>query len=130
MDYETRLVLAESLCMSETDLNIGTVSFDSSALSAHGSIEPALSSRHVPAGCHAIGSQAAGPLNELHAAARIYHEMRLPITLCRGKIPQQNGWPDHTWSPAKIDAAYRLQGALNPGIDPGPQKRPCGLRVR
>ena len=123
MDYETRLVLAESLYMSETDLNIGTVSFGSSALSAHGSIEPALSSLHVPAGCHTIGSQAAGPLNELHAAARSYHEVGLPITLCRpgGKVPIATKWHHKVWTPAEIDAQFETHADLNVGLILGPR---------
>ena len=61
------------------------------------------------------------PKNYLHAAARTYHDLGLPITLCRGKAPWQHEWPTLSWTPRKIDATYRLQAAANVGLILGPR---------
>jgi hypothetical protein len=66
-------------------------------------------------------SRKSSPLNYLHAAARTYHDLGLPITICRGKAPWQDGWPVLNWAPHTIDAAYKLNPAANVGLVLGPR---------
>jgi hypothetical protein len=61
------------------------------------------------------------PLNYLHAAARTYHDLGLPITICRGKAPWQPDWPTLKWAPRTIDAAFRQHQAANVGLVLGPR---------
>jgi hypothetical protein len=61
------------------------------------------------------------PANYLHAAARTYHDMGLPITLCKGKAPFQADWPTLVWTPRTIDAVYQLNAAANVGLVLGPR---------
>ena len=66
-------------------------------------------------------SRTSAPLNYLHAAARTYHDMGLPITICRGKAPWQDEWPTLNWTQRTIDAAYKLHAAANVGLVLGPR---------
>jgi hypothetical protein len=66
-------------------------------------------------------SRKSAPLNYLHAAARTYHDLGLPITICRGKAPWQDNWPALSWAPHTIDAAYKLNPAANVGVVLGPR---------
>lgn len=64
---------------------------------------------------------ASEPLNELHAAARLYDAFGLPITVCRGKAPRQTDWPNHEWTARTIDDTFRLYPASNVGLILGPR---------
>jgi hypothetical protein len=63
------------------------------------------------------------PANELHAAARQYHKLGLPITLCSpgNKQPITTDWPNYKWSLPAIYRAYRDQPTLNVGLVLGPE---------
>lgn len=53
--------------------------------------------------------------NYLLTAALFYHGIGLPITLCQGKAPWHQGWPDIVWTPERIESAYRIRGGSNVG---------------
>lgn len=66
-------------------------------------------------------SRQSAPINYLHAAARTYHDLGLPITICRGKAPWQDEWPTLEWTPRTIDAAFKFRPAANVGVILGPR---------
>ena len=109
--------------MSAIDALISNTNLDPSATRVPWSIAPSVSSangdpRRQPGSKRARNSE---PLNYLHAAARTYHDLGLPITLCQGKSPWQSDWPALEWTPRTIDAAYKLRPATNVGLVLGPR---------